>query len=146
MIQVVFDNDIWIELLSVNNKSLIYILKSIKEERIQAQTSTKLLDILKKEIINLYRKQAFTNDLATKYFKIILDISTLNKSVANIPNLLSSKYSPYIELCVATEAEYLIANNYNDFKTFDGYKGINVIELDEFITNIKSWEKLDRNN
>lgn len=137
MSNVVIDNRIWIRLLLEKSVQLNSLLTLALEERVKIQLSEKIQRELSNILKFLIRRKHIDRDEGISFLKAINSLSSFNRNIVQEYEELDPQKSHYVNVCLSGEAKYLVPYNYDEFKSVDGYKGINVIELENFLENLR---------
>lgn len=136
MIKAIIDNNIWLYLLLTRDKTLLKILISIEERKLEVQFSEPLFRELEDKLKAVTTKEYLDIQITKSFIKATLPLFKFHKNVPHQNNTFTKEIVHYIDLFLYTESEFLVPYDYKVFRPADGYQRINVVEFENFVKNL----------
>lgn len=137
--KVVIDNKIWTAYLLSKDKNVEKFLKLVSDKKISLLMSKEVLENLadllnRDDIVKHLNKTLIEN-----FLYLLIQQASIIKTIHFIEDKTSVEDQVYADLAVSGNAQFLVTveTEFDRFSKLDGYKFINVIELNTFLENFE---------
>ena len=137
MTRIVVDIKTWVFYLLTGDKSVARLLRLITKNKVVNLLSKKLLDQLTEMVSTSPVRLKVEPSLAKEFITLLIGKSKFIRPTSEIKRKVEKSDEEYVNMAIDGKSSYIITAEVGRFLKVDGYKKINVIELESFLENFE---------